>query len=144
GDLLVAVVMSKIGLSQHMHVDFAGMFSDGVALSLNSEDQQLWCVSDDSGKNYRNVATSGETTFDSHITEQVMRSDVAFSGMNFPHIMVPLMEQTQHMIHQTRPLVIHESMSLELSSQELASPSVRLSNASMKIDENRGNVTLTF
>ncbi|MGL5372491.1 MAG: DUF3581 family protein [Plesiomonas shigelloides] len=144
GDLLFALIMSKIGLSQHMHFDFAGMVSDGVALSLNSEDQQLWCVTDDSGKNYLNVATSGETTFDSYITEQVIRSYVAFSGMNFPHIMVPLMEQTQHMIHPTRPLVIYESMSLEMSSLELARPSVRLSNASMDIEGKRGNVTLEF
>ncbi|MGL5343348.1 MAG: DUF3581 domain-containing protein [Plesiomonas sp.] len=144
GDLLFALTINKLGLSQKMHFDFAGMVTDGVNLTLSSMSDDCWSVTDQQGKNYLNLTRTGNITTDKQITEQVIRSYVAFSGMNFPHIMVPLMEKSQHMIHPTRPLVIYESMTLEMDSLDFTNPTVKLSNATMDIEGKRGNVTLEF
>jgi hypothetical protein len=64
--------------------------------------------------------------------------------MNFPHIMVPLMEEQQMMINCQRPLVIYESMEVEFSRLDLTHPEVVFAGATFDVEGKRGLVTLNF
>ena len=81
---------------------------------------------------------------DTAFIEHVITSYVQFSGMNFPHIMVPLMQEAQMMINCQRPLVIYESMEVEFSRLDLCHPEVEFSGASFDVEGKRGLVTLNF
>jgi hypothetical protein len=64
--------------------------------------------------------------------------------MNFPHIMVPLMESKQIMINPTRPLVIYESMELDFTRLDFLAPTVELTGSEITVEGKRGSVTLLF
>ncbi|AMF97816.1 DUF3581 domain-containing protein [Vibrio parahaemolyticus] len=144
GDLLFAVLLSKGGISQKMRFEFSGMVGDGVRLTIKSDSEGNSSVVDDSGKEYLKVSRSGQKTSSSDFVEHVVTNYVQFSGMNFPHIMVPLMKEQQVMINSQRPLVIYESMEVEFSRLDLTHPKVEFSGASFDVEGKRGVVTLNF
>ncbi|MEZ8093604.1 DUF3581 domain-containing protein [Photobacterium swingsii] len=144
GDLLFSVVLAKAGLSQKMRFEFAGMINDGVALSIDSKSEADQSMVDGNGKEYLHITRSGDTTHNDALIEQVTKSYVQFSGMNFPHIMVPLMESKQIMINPVRPLVIYESMELDFTRLDLTNPSVELTESCIDVEGKRGSVTLNF
>ena len=86
----------------------------------------------------------GEVNRDSAFIEHVVTNYVQFSGMNFPHIMVPLMEEQQMMINCQRPLVIYESMEVEFTRLNLSHPEVEFAGATFDVEGKRGVVTLNF
>ncbi|GAB6261978.1 DUF3581 domain-containing protein [Photobacterium sp. CCB-ST2H9] len=144
GDLLFSVMLAKTGLSQKMRVEFAGMITDGIALTINTKSATDLSLVDDKGKEYLHVIRDGEITHNTKLIETVTQNYVKFSGMNFPHIMVPLMESEQVMINPVRPLVIYESMELEFSRLDLDAPQVELTDSIIETDGKRGSVTLAF
>ncbi|NMS58478.1 DUF3581 family protein, partial [Vibrio parahaemolyticus] len=93
GDLLFAVLLSKEGVSQKMRFNFSGMVNDGVALHIENKCDKESAVVDEAGKEYLHMSREGETNHDPAFIEHVVTNYVQFSGMNFPHIMVPLMEE---------------------------------------------------
>ncbi|HDZ9458220.1 TPA: DUF3581 domain-containing protein [Vibrio cholerae] len=144
GDLLFAVLLQKEGISQKMRFDFSGMVSDGVALHIENKCQRESAVVDASGKEYLHMSREGEVNHNPAFIEHVVTSYVQFSGMNFPHIMVPLMEEQQMMINCQRPLVIYESMEVEFTRLDLTHPEVEFAGATFDVDGKRGLVTLNF
>ncbi len=144
GDLLFAVLLQKEGISQKMRFDFSGMVSDGVALHIESKCGLESAVVDASGKEYLHMSHEGEVNHNPAFIEHVVTSYVQFSGMNFPHIMVPLMEERQMMINCQRPLVIYESMEVEFTRLDLTHPEVEFAGATFDVDGKRGLVTLNF
>lgn len=144
GDLLFAVLLSKEGISQKMRFDFSGMVSDGVAVSVETKGETESSLVDANQKEYLHMHHEGETSHDAAFIEHVVTSYVQFSGMNFPHIMVPLMEEQQMMINCQRPLVIYESMEVEFERLDLTHPEVEFAGATFDVDGKRGVVTLNF
>ena len=144
GDLLFAVLLSKEGISQKMRFDFSGMVSDGIDLSIDNKCDKESAVIDDNGKEYLHMSRQGEVSHNPEFIEHVITNYVQFSGMNFPHIMVPLMEQQQMMINCQRPLVIYESMEIEFTRLDLTAPEVEFSGATFDVEGKRGLVTLNF
>ncbi|WP_261817271.1 DUF3581 domain-containing protein [Vibrio gallicus] len=144
GDLLFAVLLQKQGLSRSMEFSFSGMVTDSTALHIQDNDDQHKAVVDANGKVYLGMQHQGAVCTDKALIEQVIRGYVQFSGMNFPHIMVPLMEQQQMMFNTKRPLIIYESMKLEFSRYDVSNPSVELSSATFDVKGRRGIVTLNF
>lgn len=144
GDLLFAVLLSKEGISQKMRFDFSGMVNDGVALSVENKCEKESAVVDEKSKEYLHMSREGEVNHTPEFIEHVVTSYVQFSGMGFPHIMVPLMEEQQMMINCQRPLVIYESMEVEFSRLDLTHPEVEFSGATFDVDGKRGLVTLNF
>jgi hypothetical protein len=69
---------------------------------------------------------------------------VQFSGHNFPHVLEPLMAKHEVMINLERPLVIYESMSLDLERADVHDVRVEQTGAEMVVDGKRGNVRLLF
>ncbi|SON48431.1 DUF3581 domain-containing protein [Vibrio tapetis] len=144
GDLLFAVLLKKEGISQKMRFDFSGMVNDGIALSVEEKGKTESALVDASGKEYLHMHHEGEISHDAEFIEHIVKAYVEFSGMNFPHIMVPLMEDKQMMINCQRPLVIYESMEVEFEHLNLSRPTVDYVGATFDIDGKRGLVTMKF
>ncbi|MDA0118777.1 DUF3581 domain-containing protein [Vibrio sp. T11.5] len=144
GDLLFAVLLQKEGVSQKMRFDFSGMVSEGVALHIENKCEKQAAVVDENGKEYLHMTREGEVNRDVAFIEHVVTNYVQFSGMNFPHIMVPLMDEQQMMINCQRPLVIYESMEVEFTRLNLSHPEVEFAGATFDVEGKRGVVTLNF
>ncbi len=144
GDLLFALVLNEYGLSQQMKFSFSGMVGDGVELIFPEDTTDGFVISDSREKSYLNVNRSGSVSNDAHQIESFIRHYVAFSGLNFIHVLVPLMREHQVMINPARPLVIYESMSFDLTSFEFSEIELSLVKSELEIDGKRGDVTLTF
>ncbi|MDP2569570.1 DUF3581 domain-containing protein [Photobacterium damselae subsp. piscicida] len=144
GNLLFSVFLAKEGLSQKMRFEFAGMISDGIALTFYQKSENDISVKDEKCKEYMHVTRSGLTTANEALVAQITKNYVQFSGMNFPHIMVPLMKSKEIIINPTRPLVVYESMELDFTRLDLSAPTVELLDSEIDADGKRGSVTLNF
>ncbi|MGR9108608.1 MAG: DUF3581 family protein [Gammaproteobacteria bacterium] len=144
GDLLFALVLERFGLSQNMVFTFSGMVGRDALLDFPETEARNFDIRDDNGKPYLLVERSGETSFDESLIERFIRSYVAFSGTNFPHVLVPLMARHNVMINTERPLVIYESMSFELDSLDFVAPVLTPSETILSVNGRRGDALLHF
>lgn len=144
GDLLFALSLNNYGLSEKMNFDFSGLVPADKLLVFPTSDSSELVIKDEREKAYLTLVREGDNNSDSKAIEHLVKSYVAFSGHSFPYILVPLMEQHQVMINNNRPLVMYQSMSLNLDQLELEKPEVKLINADMQVEGKRGNVTLHF
>ncbi|MGS0680285.1 DUF3581 domain-containing protein [Shewanella sp. 125m-7] len=144
GDLLFALVLNEYGLSQKMTFNFAGMVGDGVQLQFADDVAEDFDIRDNKDKCYLEVHRSGDVRYCETQIESFIRKYVAFSGLNFMHILVPMMKQRQMMINPARPLVIYESMSFDLTTLDFNEVSLSLVKQELEIEGKRGDVTLTF
>ena len=144
GDLLFALVLQRYGLSQQMRFQFSGMVSADATLVFPESPAAAFEIVDNRDKAYLQVSRSGSQVQDQQVLETLIKNYVFFSGQNFPHILVPLMAEKNVMINPQRPLVIYESMSLQLDTLALEQPSVELAGTSLEVDGKRGNAELNF
>jgi hypothetical protein len=146
GDLLFSLALQKYGLHQQMNFHFMDLVNAETPLQypeLNGAVGSL-TVSNQSGKSVLAVDYAGDCSSDNSQIEQVIKNYVAFSGQNFPHILVPLMQQHRVMINPNRPLVIYQSMALNFESLEFEKLQISLAETQLEIDGKRGNATLNF
>lgn len=144
GDLLFAVALSKIGLSQSMHVRFAGMVTEGVKLTFPEKSAEHSEVCDENAKLFLEIESSGLHSNNATLIANLTREYVAFSGHTFPHILVPLWQKNNVMINPDRPLVIYQSMSIELDTLDIEAPSLAIAGVSLSAQGKRGDVSLGF
>lgn len=144
GDLLFSLVLSRYGLSQKMCFTFAGMVGKDVPLNFPDSDASRLVITDDNGKEYLYVDRKGEVSRDQDMIERFVKSYVAFSGQTFPHLLVPLMAEHNVMINPARPLVMYESMSVDLKTIDITHPSLELSETNLKVNGKRGDASVTF
>ena len=144
GDLLFAKVLSNNGLYASMDVSFDGMVGGDTELSVVEVNSGQSVVEDQSGKACLNVQHTGPSTKDAPLIEQLIRQYVAFSGDNFPHVLVPLMKGSQVMINTARPLVMYESMSIKLKRLDLNQLTLEATDSHLQVDGKRGKVSLNF
>ncbi|MCL2912533.1 DUF3581 domain-containing protein [Shewanella corallii] len=143
GDLLFAMAVSKYGLHEKMHFSFEGMVGPGVCLQF-PDTQEALAVTDSRDKTYLKVTQSGNASHCAEQIESFVRGYVAFSGLNFTHVVVPLMQEHQVMINPARPLVIYDSMSVELTDTDFCKVELELVSKTLEIDGKRGDATLEF
>ncbi|MEZ5503535.1 MAG: DUF3581 family protein [Halioglobus sp.] len=143
GDLLFAIILSKYGMSRHMEFVFSGMVTAGVELILPEPSAELH-INDTDGREYLRVKRAGETTHDAPLIQNLIRSYVQFSGQTFPHILVPLLAEQNVMINPERPMVIYESMSIDLDRLDIAQPLLEGDYNALEISGKRGSVELAF
>lgn len=143
GDLLFALALSKYGLSQRMRFTFSDMVGEGVALQFPPPANKV-TVSDKNGREYLHIEREGEVSIDQTLVRNFTRAYVAFSGHNFPHILIPLMADHGVMINPDRPLVMYQGMTIDLDHLNCSQPDLELSKSSLDIDRKRGNVLLEF
>jgi hypothetical protein len=144
GDLLFAVLLTRNGLYPKMKFIFSGMVADGVVLSIEDSGEGTWRIVDGRGKEYLRAEVSGTPNRDPEAVEKLIRNYVRFSGHNFPHILQPLMAEHNAMINIDRPLVIYESMSIDLEKDLIHDPELEFAGAGMDVEGKRGNATLNF
>lgn len=144
GDLLFSLVLSKSGLSQNMTFQYIGMVGKDVLLNYPQTEAEHITISDERGKEYLQVERSGAVNNDQQLIENFARSYVAFSGLSFPQILVPLMQKHKVMINPTRPMVIYESMAFELHDLNLEKPTLKLTDSTLEVEGKRGLVKLHF
>jgi hypothetical protein len=143
GDLLFAVALHHYGLSQKMRFVFSGMVTDEAVIFPETTSGNI-TISDESGKQYLTIEREGETTTNPALINELTRNYVSFSGQTFPHILVPLMERNSVMINPERPLVIYESMVIDMERLDAVAPTLELANSRLDVDGKRGNATLEF
>lgn len=144
GDLLFTALLQHYGISQRMHVRFSGMVGADVTLRLEQDPGAAYELRDSAGKTYLHADRGGEITHDKPLIERLAGSYVAFSGQNFPHILVPLFKEHGVMINLERPMVIYESMAFELQRLDIPNVGLRLAGSHMNVEGKRGDVTLDF
>jgi hypothetical protein len=145
GDLLFSLALLKYGISESMTFEFTGMVGDNVGLLFPETSDQRLVVTNGQGKSVLEVEKKGETSFEPSLLDALVKNYVVFSGQNFPTLLVPLMQQHQVMFNPTRPLVMYNSMSFELTSLQFKSDlQVKLRNASLEVNGKRANEYLHF
>lgn len=142
GDLMFALVLARQGLSQRMSFKFSGMLAGGVDLHLPKSPANHFMLQDFAGKSYLEVTREGGFTNSASLVEQLSLSYVAFSGRNFPHALVPLMQEQGVMINTQRPMVIYESMRLEFDNLDFADLSLEAGENTLALNGKRGDVQL--
>lgn len=143
-DLVFALTLARYGVSERMCFSFTGMLGDGTRVSFPGAPGALIELTDEAGKTYVRAEREGETCTDLGLIERLVRSYVAFSGQNFPNILVPLMERHGVMINPDRPMVIYESMSFELNHLSVHHPELELTGATLEASGKRGDARLHF
>lgn len=144
GDLLFSIVLDKYGLSRKMTFTFSGMVGHGVQLNFPDTDAENFEITDDRGKTYLQIERTGPVIHDERLIESFIRHYVAFSGPNFPHVLVPLMARHHVMINTDRPFVVYESMSFELQHMDFTNPELEASETSLDINGKRGDARIYF
>lgn len=144
GDLLFSLVLDKYGLSENMHFVFSGMVGDSVLLNFPDSDAEAFDVVDNQGKTYLQIQRSGQLSRDQAMIEVLIRDYVAFSGQNFPYVLVPLLAQEQVMFNIDRPLVIYESMTLNFKRVDFSEPRLETLAPKMEVNGKRATAYLYF
>ena len=143
GDLLFALVLARFGVASRMAFRFTGMVAADAALRIVDNEAGLVVESAD-GKPCLEVECAGEVSRDLSLAESLVRRYVAFSGQNFPHILVPLMEERGVMINTDRPLVIYERMSFDLDRLDAPDLDLSLVGSALEVKGRRGEARLDF
>jgi len=144
GDLLFAVALNQYGLSQHMRFNFSGMVADGIDLIFPVTDEHKVEILDSEGKEYLTIERNGEVTQEANLIRDLTYSYVTFSGTAFPHILVPLMRENNTMVNPGRPMVIYESMEIDLNHLDFSDPELELSEAKLQVNGKKGDIRLAF
>lgn len=144
GDLLFSLVLEKYGLSENMHFIFSGMVGDGVLLNFPDTNAEQIDVTDHQGKTYLQIQRSGKINHDHAMIEALIRDYVAFSGQNFPYVLVPLLAKENVMFNIDRPLVIYESMTLNIARIDVDNPRLEMLEPKMEVNGKRATAYLYF
>jgi hypothetical protein len=144
GDLLYAIVLEKYGLSKKMTFTFTGMMGHGITLDFPETDQCQFEISGSNNKTIVKVERDEETLKYDTVVDALIRGYVAFSGHNFPYILVPLMAKQNVMINLTRPLVLYNSMCLEFKHLNFKNPVVEMLEPELTVNGKRGDAFFRF
>jgi len=144
GDLLFALVLARYGVSQRMRFNFSGMIDDTHKIRFAETENGHLRLLDGSGKEYLSVERSGTNNQDTKLVESLTQNYVSFSGHTFPHVLIPLMTEHQVMINPARPIIIYQSMEIDLERVDIASVNLEFRGAQLEVDGKKGNVRLDF
>jgi Protein of unknown function (DUF3581) len=143
GDLLFAIVLARYGLNQHMEFGFLGMVPAGMDLILPEPSAQL-LIKDAQGKEYLSIRRSGDNTDNALLIDNLTRNYVEFSGHTFPDLLVPMLAEQNMMINPARPMVMYESMTIDLDRLDIDSPVLEVDRKELSTNGKRGEVLLGF
>jgi len=143
GDLLFSLLLSKAGLHEKMTFNFTGMVTEETRLTFPNNIANEASIRDES-KDYVKVAVEGDSTANNTTIESLTKAYVEFSGHTFPHILVALMAKESVMINPARPMIMYESMSIELNNLNFDDVELVLADSILSIDGKRGTADLIF
>lgn len=145
GDLLFSVILAQYGITRHMRFTFCGMVTDEVTLLLPENSAQL-SIANEQNKEFLLIEHSGDNSTDGQLIDNLTRSYVTFSGHTFPHILVPLLQEKGVMINPERPMVMYQSMLIDLDRLDCHAIDLELDRqkTTLEVNGKRGNVCLAF
>lgn len=144
GDLLFSIVLHRFGLKPEMRFTFSGMVTDKANLALVDKGDGELSVEDEKGKQCIAVEYSGEQSPSVDATMRLADAYVRFSGLTFPHLLVPLLEHQDVMINPSRPMVIYANMALHLQTMDFSDPNLEVTDTWLDIKGKRGVAKLAF
>lgn len=146
GDLLFALALGRYGARQSMQFQFLELVAGGSILTFPElgDDGGAITITNERDKAMMAMQANGEVIRDDDKNEAIIREYVAFSGHNFPHILLPLIKEHAVMVNPKRPLVIYERMAFELEHMQFDTLSLALTDSRLDIDGKRGRATLEF
>ncbi|HIG66476.1 MAG TPA: DUF3581 family protein [Porticoccaceae bacterium] len=144
GDLLFALAINHYGLREKMDFRFSGLLAADTPLIFPPDSIANYQILDVRGKSYLEGVHSGNSVQQTTSVDALVKAYVRFSGHNFPHILVPLMADNNVMINPQRPLIIYQSMSLELDYLKFKNPRLQIAKTSLTVDGKRGDGELYF
>ena len=144
GDLLFAVTLSRLGVSQNMRFDFEGMVTESSELDFTDQGQGKIDIKDQNDKVLMHIHHSGESTTEQRFVSSLIEKYVAFSGRTFPEVLVALMKKNQVMINTSRPLVIYKNMAVHIDEFPIGDLSLEFTGASLQAEGKKGIVNLEF
>ncbi|MBB1365024.1 DUF3581 domain-containing protein [Pseudoalteromonas sp. SR44-5] len=142
GDLLFSLVLSRYGISEKMEFTFAGMVDENTKLNFPEGADEFDITSGD--KVMLKVKREGITSQCQTLTDSLIKNYVEFSGTTFPHVIIPLMGNQDVMINPARPMIIYESMLINLDTLEIHAPTLEYAEPSFEYTGKRGKITLRF
>ncbi len=142
GDLLFSLTLKKMGISAKMRFEFVGMVSADSEFLIEEDTNELSILSGD--KACTKIQRSGEVLTDAAVIEAISLEYVKFSGKTFPAILLPLMQQENVMINPSRPMVMYQSMVIELKETGFSNPTIELAKQEINVDGKRGDVSIHF
>ena len=145
GDLLFSVALAKYGLNQSMHFHFRGMVNEETKLIFPEASEDKIDIIDADNKVYLSIDRTGPVIEDNAVIESFARSYVAFSGHNFPDLLMPLMKESGVMINPQRPIVMYDSMEVSLTELEnIGNTSLEYLGGTLEVNGKKGIVDLNF
>lgn len=144
GDLIFAIILQRYGLARVMTVNFTGMIGRDKSLKLAEKIDNQAAITDANGKTYVEIEQAAEITRDAHLIQSFVKEYVAFSGQNFPYILVPLLKKHDIMFNPKSPLVMYVSMSFEFTSLVLQEPVVELVDCTLEVLGKRADARFKF
>ncbi|MDX2425281.1 MAG: DUF3581 family protein [Cycloclasticus sp.] len=144
GDLLFAVALTELGISQNMRFDFESMVTEQTVVTLPEQLSNEFSLRDQNNKSQMTIHSSGEQTSDSAFIISLIEKYVQFSGRTFPEILVELMKKNDVMINPERPLIIYKDMAIHIDQFPQGELALEFSGASMDVDGKKGSVKLEF
>lgn len=143
GDLLFAVFLHRHGLSTAMTFKFLNMVTESVLLHEQSVDDDV-VLQDAAGREYLGVKVTGAGKNHAPAIAALTSAYVQFSGQTFPYLLVDLMKEHDVMINPARPLVIYNSMELNLTQLEAERVELKFSGATLAAEGKKAQVGLHF
>ena len=144
GDLLFSVILAKAGLHKNMDFTFTGMVTEDIDLTFPTKINEHFGITDTNNKEYLDVKVSGDNSTNAALVDSLTKAYVAFSGHTFPHILVKLMQENNVMINPARPMIMYQSMSIELDTFEATDIELKLSKTTLEHNGKRGQACLHF
>lgn len=144
GDLLFAVMVSRLGVSQNMRFDFEGMVTETSRININQQNSSRIDLVDQNDKALMHINHSGENTSESGFITGLIEKYVQFSGRTFPEILINLMKKNQVMINPARPLIIYKNMAVHINEFPIGELDLEFTGASLQSEGKKGSVNLEF
>lgn len=142
GDLLFSLLLTEFGGAEKMDFSFSGMVNEEMTIFLAKQGDQLTVSA---GEKVMTSATiAGAPIDDTSFITQLVGAYVSFSGQTYPHILVPVMRDAGVMINPARPMVMYQSMSIELDQAKQGEISLRPSEHQFDVNGKRGDMYLNF
>jgi len=144
GDLLFALVLARYGVSQRMRFTFSGMVDNNQILHFSESDDGTLNLLNGEEKSFLSIERSGANNQNSEFSESLTRNYVEFSGHTFPDVLIPLMSKHEVMINPARPIIIYQSMEIDLERVDIPTADLEFTGAHLDVEGKRGNVRLDF
>jgi len=115
-----------------------------VTLDFPETEEDQFDIVGSHAKTILKVERSGERSNNNSTIDELSRNYVAFSGHNFPYVLVPLMAKQNVMINLTRPLVLYNGMTLEFEHLDFTQPEVEMLEPELSVNGKRGEAHFNF